>query len=532
MTTPPPSPCDASQAEITDEKRRVRIFISYKREVEPDEPVALQIYESLKDEHDIFIDQIMRIGTNWPARIENELCRSDFLITLLSANSVYSEMVETEIKIAHNLAKSQGGRPVILPVRLDYQKELPYPLSAYLDHINWAHWKNAAETPRLINEIKEAISSGELLATGEPRKDALAAKADRQPLNLARPTPSAPPDMSYGAVDTQSAFYKERRTDALLLNQIKSSDASVTVTIKGARQMGKSSLLVRAIDTAIKGKKLTAFLDFQLIDGPTLDDRDAFFRQFCSLLSDALNKEDRVDDYWTKYKALSNTQRCTRYMSRYLLKEIDRPLVLAMDEVESVFDTEYRSDFFGMLRSWHGSRANPAEPEWKRLSLVMVTSTEPFLFIKDMLQSPFNVGQVITLEDFTLEEVAGLNVLYRSPLDQDGLRCLRDLLGGHPYLVRRALFEIASGHISLDQLCAKATAEDSLFGDHLRNLLFRIHDKEDLIEGLRQVIGQQTCQDELVFVRLHSAGLVRSEGRQVFPRSKLYADYFREHLHV
>jgi hypothetical protein len=85
-----------------------------------------------------------------------------------------------------------------------------------------------------------------------------------------------------------------------------------------------------------------------------LIDAHTFFRQFCVWLSDELNMEDRVDEYWSI--PLGNSQRCTRYVGRYLLRELGAPLVLAMDEVESIFDTDFRSDFFGMLRSWHNSR--------------------------------------------------------------------------------------------------------------------------------------------------------------------------------
>ena len=105
------------------------------------------------------------------------------------------------------------------------------------------------------------------------------------------------------------------------------------------------------------------------------------------------------------------------------------------------------------------------------------------------------------------------------------------LLGGHPYLVRRALYLLASQRISTDDLFHYAADDRGPFGDHLRCHLFRLHGKKDLIQGLRQVIHSSRCQDDLAFFRLRGAGLVRREGRAVLPRCQLYADYFREHLH-
>src|SRR5215216_795388 len=120
----------------TTELRPARVFISYKRAVVPDEAIALRLYEALRQAHDVFIDQSMGVGIRWAQRIEEELRRADFLVTLLSRHSVTSEMVESEIGTAHRLAAERGGPPVILPVRLNYSEPFQYPLSAYLNPIN------------------------------------------------------------------------------------------------------------------------------------------------------------------------------------------------------------------------------------------------------------------------------------------------------------------------------------------------------------------------------------------------------------
>jgi hypothetical protein len=117
------------------------------------------------------------------------------------------------------------------------------------------------------------------------------------------------------------------------------------------------------MEAAAKAGKRVAFLDFQLFDKSALTNAHTFFRQFCVWLSDALAIEDRVDEHWRI--PLGNSQRCTRYVGRYLLSEAGAPLMLAMDEVESLFDTDFRSDFFGMLRSWHNSRL--AGASWSSL---------------------------------------------------------------------------------------------------------------------------------------------------------------------
>ena len=110
--------------------------------------------------------------------------------------------------------------------------------------------------------------------------------------------------------------------------------------------------------------------------------------------------------------------------------------------METIFETAFRDDFFGMLRSWHNSRATPI---WRQLDLVLVTSTEPYQLMGNLNQSPFNVGTQIELMDFTPEQVADLNHRHGSPLHPDQIPECMTLFGGQPYLVRRALYLVASG---------------------------------------------------------------------------------------
>ncbi len=521
---------DAVHDDAGSNAQRARVFISYKRDVEPDERVALRICEVLSRQHDVFIDQTMLVGTRWAGRIEAELRRSDYLITFLSAESVHSEMMLMEIETAHHLcrdrlAKGEKGRPAILPVRMAYSELLRYPLSAYLNPINWAVWESDEDMPRLIEELRQAVSGGVLSIDEQPKPRFV---REGEPEEIPVPSSAAQPlrlESPEGTMRHESKFYVERPdVDSVALKAVE--QPGMTMTIKGPRQMGKSSLLMRAMAAAAQAGKHVVFLDFQLFDKRALNDADTFFRQFCAWLTDKLDLEDRVEEAWQR--PLGNPQRCTRYVGRYLLKELGAPLFLAMDEVESVFETDFRSDFFSMLRSWHNDRAY--DKRWRQLDLALVTSTEPYQLIENLNQSPFNVGEVIELTDFLPQQVADLNRRHGSPLSSAQEEQLMALLGGHPYLTRKALYLVASRRLTMADLLATATRDRGPFGDHLRYHLFRLQGHEALIRSFRQVLRQHTCPDEGIFWRLRGAGLVRREGRDVVPRCTLYADYFREHL--
>ena len=505
--------------------KKARVFISYKRNSDPDEAIALKLAQSLGEANDVSIDQNMLVGTKWQEWIEQQLQQSDFLIVLLSEASMMSEMVARELQKAHKFCHEQG-HPKILPVRLAYQAPFQYPLSEYLNEINWAFWQDKTDTPGLITELQRAISGGDLSLNTEVLKEQIL-KEPKETEKFCAPTPMAQPlELPEGTMALESRFYVERATDTVALDTIQQQ--GVTITIKGPRQMGKSSLLIRVMNKARELEKRVVFLDFQFFDRSALADADLFYRQFCRWITLRLRLKDQTEDWWEMYGAIGNPLASTFYFQDYLLPELNCPVVLAMDEVESTFGTPFRTDFFGMLRGWHNSRAT--EPIWKQLDLVLVTSTEPYQLIQDLNQSPFNVGQIIDLADFSEDQVADLNAHHGSRFNASQLKRLMMLLHGHPYLVRRAMYLVAGGRMSVEELFQRRTEERGPFGDHLRYHLSRVYDHEQLVRGLLQVFNQKRCPDEGIFFRLRGAGLIRREGQQVVPRCQLYAEYFQEHL--
>ena len=80
-----------------------------------------------------------------------------------------------------------------------------------------------------------------------------------------------------------------------------------------------------------------------------------------------------------------------------------------------------------------------------RLNLIVAHSTEPHLWIQDINQSPFNVGFPIRLDDFDKAHVTELNERHGGKLKtEDDLKELMELLGGQPYLIRQALYALAT----------------------------------------------------------------------------------------
>lgn len=333
-------------------------------------------------------------------------------------------------------------------------------------------------------------------------------------------------DSPEGVMNPNSPFYLLRPPEKKALQLVQ--ERTVTLAIIGPPQTGKSSLLYKLAETAQSVGKQSIIVDFQKdFDATNLTDSESFFRQFCATLSDALDLEDRVDEYWQS--SLSNARRCQRYLERYILTVIESPLFLAMDEVERIFDSGFRSDFFAMLRAWHSLRA--IKEIWKKLDLAVALYSDPVMLIDELHQSPFNVANEIKLGDLSFAQLVELNHKHRSPFSDIQLKRLMDMLNGHPYLIRRALYLVARKDIDAEQLFLLAANDKGPFGSHLRLYLRRLDDNRELRQGFLQILRSQTYPSNPILFQLEGQGLVYRSGKKVLPRCQLYADYFKEHLY-
>jgi hypothetical protein len=162
----------------------------------------------------------------------------------------------------------------------------------------------------------------------------------------------------------------------------------------------------------------------------------------------------------------------------------------------------------------------------------MAYATEAHLFITDLNQSPFNVGTRLTLEDFTPEQTADLNLRYGSPLRTDGeVRRYFGLIGGNPYLAQRGLHEMAQRRLALDELEGLAASDDGPFGDHLRRMLTALAQDQTMRQAMIAVIDGGACPTAESFYRLRSAGLIAGDSaNDARPRCRLYSAYLKGRL--
>jgi serine/threonine protein kinase len=330
-----------------------------------------------------------------------------------------------------------------------------------------------------------------------------------------------------GAVPLDSRFYMLRPTDEEFRAAIARRDS--VVLVKGARQVGKTSLLARGLQQARQAGARVVLTDFQSINAAHFGSAETLLQALAEWVATELSLEAAPLTDWNPRSGPNiNFQ---RFLRRHVLENATQPVVWGLDEVDRLFTCPFGSEIFGLFRSWHNARSlDPAGP-WSRLTLAIAYATEAHLFITDINQSPFNVGTRLALDDFTLEQVADLNRRHGSPLTHEELARFFEIVGGHPYLVRCGLHEVVARNLTLDQFEKHTERDEGLFGDHLRRMLVLLANEAGLGDVVRRVIQGQPCPTAESFYRLRAAGIISGDSAgEARPRCQLYAAYLSRHL--
>ena len=485
----------------------LKIAILYKRNKQPDEAVLNWLEGQFRAAgHLVFIDRNLEIGEIWAKEIQDQIRRSDVVIPLLSNSSVQSEMISYEVRVAHEAAQTQQGKPRLLPIRIQFEGALPDELAGILDARQYFLWKSPQDNVPLLEQLLRVC------AQPEPKTASPLSKLENEG----------------GAVPLDSHFYVVRPVDAPFLEAVKRKDG--ILLLHGARQIGKTSLLCRGLKEAKDLGFKEVVTDFQTLNDVDLSTLKNFYQALCTKMALKLDLEVFPQEVWREQ--LSDNDNFMRFMEKQVLAKATTPIFWAMDEVDRLFTCSYVNEVFGLFRSRFNSRALEPSGPWSKLTMVFVYATEAHLFITDMNQSPFNVGTKFELTDFSLVQIADLNVRYGSPLGtKDAVGKFHHLMAGQPYLTRRGLREMVDSKSNIDALERVADREDGPFGDHLRRILVSISERQEHLDLIRVVLKGTRCTDQKAFYRLRTAGIlsgdIMGEARL---RCPLYARYLERHL--
>lgn len=508
-----------------------KVFISYTH-VQPDKMLAEKFKEALNSfDHEVFIDVKIGIGDRWAKSIDRALRACDVLLLLLSKNAANSEAVMAEVRIAKMIAAKHSGKPWILPIRISipFDVPLPYEMNIAVESLQQAFWDGKSSADDLVNQIMPYLSKGyfegfipEIPDIKDIDKTPKIIKSNVIP--RADPSFISQLNRPYGAIALDNSFYIKRESDEDVLFALDEDRA--VIALLASRQMGKTSLLIRAAHFANQKGIRVAFIDFSAFPKECFTSDNMLWKRVARRIERDLHLSRSVIEKWD-----NDGETFLNLEDFFKSANFDfeqTPTLICMDEIDRILKHQSSNAFFSILRAIHSLSA--IYPLWKKIRWLLAGSTEPAFFIKNQNQSPFNIGHRIELRDFNEIEVFELAKRYRFTKNTTYIKALYRLLHGQPYLTQLALYLLTTGKTDFNHLITKCITEESVFREHLKR--FSLHLQHDKVLGraMYDIVNGRKTSDIESIRRLQGAGLIKPAGDGYVARCKLYQYYFNKYL--
>ncbi len=249
------------------------------------------------------------------------------------------------------------------------------------------------------------------------------------------------------------AGYVKRAADDLLYETVVSGRFA---HVLAPDRSGKSSLVAAvAARLEAQGCKI-AILDLAQIgvrDGG--NDPGRWYYNVAYRLLRQLRIRYDLQTWWHDKSILSNRQRLLEFYSEIVLQFVSERIVVFVDEIQCIENLSFADQLLASIRAAHNTRTT--DPDFSRLTFVLLGECDPVSLIAEPEQSPFSVTRQIVLDDFVREQLD----LFATELN---------LEHDDAVIALDRIYYWTRGQPYLSQKLARQVARDQVEGDVVENI--------------------------------------------------------------
>jgi tetratricopeptide (TPR) repeat protein len=343
-----------------------------------------------------------------------------------------------------------------------------------------------------------------------------------------------------GSLPENASTYVIREADSQLYEGLKEGKFCYVLN---SRQSGKSSLRVRTMQRLRDDGVQCAAVDLSA-GGIQNVPPEQWYADLIDTLIDSFGLDLDFGDWWEANQLNSLVTRFRKFLEEVLLVEVQKDIVIFIDEIDSVLSLNFPTDdFFALIRACCNRRVD--NPEYNRLTFCLLGVASPSNLIEDKQRTPFNIGKAISLKGFQLDEAEPLENGLRGKFN-DPQAIMQEILqwtGGQPFLTQKLcqfmVEESEQEHpCTVEQVVRSRIIENWESQDepeHLRTIQARILRDEQragyLLELYQQVrLSEEqfevTADETLEQSELQLSGLVVRQQGKLRIYNQIYRDIF------